>query len=119
MGLIDLETLARNTMQVTEPRWKQTPGDRAEPMPNAWRRLFGEPMGSPLLFHFFTWEGRGLVMQFYPRGRVAVLDPAQGHQIRELKSGWKELVANAANEKKRLEPRVARAAIEWLRQQNP
>lgn len=118
MALIDVETLARNTMQVTAQVWRQRPGDRAEPMPLAWQRLFGEPMGVPLLFHFFEWQGRGLVMQFYPKGRIAVLDPAQGHQIRELKSGWKELVANAAEEKRKIEPRVTNAALNWLRQ-NP
>lgn len=115
MPLIDLEQLAKQTMKVTDLRWKQTPGDRAEPMPNAWQRLFGEPMGSPLIFHFFEWEGRGMVMQFHPQGRIAVLDTAQGHQIREIKRAWKQIVANAAIEKQKFEPRVAKAALGWLR----
>ncbi|HEU5316787.1 MAG TPA: hypothetical protein VFX49_11800 [Chloroflexota bacterium] len=115
--LLDQEQLGRSLLEVTELRHRVAPwrGDNGESLEHAWKRLFGEPMGLPMLFHYVRHQGRELVVRAHGQGRISVLDGTTGqHEIRVVKRSW-ERVVNAAKERlEKGDPRMAGAAIRWL-----
>lgn len=76
------------------PGWGEPEG---EPMWSAWRRLFGSHMPLPIFATPFEREGTSVVIHIYPEGRVSVLDPMRGSEIRELTPEMRSQVERAAN----------------------
>ena len=115
--LLDQEAVGRSLLEVTELRHRVQPwrGDNGECLDHAWRRLFGDAMSPPLLFHYVRHAGRELVVRAHAGGRVTVLDATTGqHEIRTIKGSWERLVNTAKERLEKGDPRMAGAAIRWV-----
>jgi len=94
-GFLLAEELTASMVHLTTEKWTQRPGVRSEPIAKAWKRLFRETMPVvPVWFSHCQWEGRFVVVRFYPRGRVVVVDPFNGSSIRIVN---RKAVNRAAN----------------------
>lgn len=112
--LVEPKKLTAGILRVTEVVWQQNVGGGGEPMHAAWKRLFHEEMTTPLLFHMTDWEGRDLCVRLHPRGRVSVVDPAGGNQIRlKPRTRGTSEVGNVIDMNR---SRIDRAAQRWIEQ---
>jgi len=95
----------------TQCVWLQTGGETLEA---AWLRLFGRPLGIPLLFSSCEVEGKLVVVRLHEAARIVVADPFDGPdaggrlQIRVLPHRAKELVGNMAAALAAYDPLLAR-----------
>lgn len=64
----------------------------------AWLRLFKTHMPLPVFAAPCSLEGSDVVLQVMPEGRVFILDPLRGHEIREITPDLRLQVERVANE---------------------
>lgn len=74
----------------------------------AWRRLFGEEMRVPIMFHVGMVNGAQVAVRLYPRGRVTV----GNYQIRTRPSSRGVLELGSSIDENR--SRIDRAALRWI-----
>jgi hypothetical protein len=85
-------------LRTTKVVWKGPRFDEpevGETIYAAWLRLFGSHMPLPVFATPFHLEGSDVVIQVYPEGRVSVLDPLRGSEIRELSADMRLQVERA------------------------
>ncbi len=107
-GFMLAETLTESMVKLTTEKWKQTPGVRSEPIAKAWRRIFRESMPLvPVWFSHCTFQGRAVVVRFYHRGRIVVVDPMNGAAIRVANRRAVETAANLGHALQAYDPMSA------------
>ncbi len=107
-GFMLAEELTGAMVSLTTLKWSQKPGVRSEPISKAWKRIFRQPMPVvPVWFSHCVFEGRSVVVRFYPLGRLVVVDPWNGSAIRVVNRRAVERAANMGSALQAYDPMSA------------